>query len=58
MDKHLGVPFNPLVEFLVRNFRVFEADFVADDEARLGSASDDQVAQVAVVGFDVALSCC
>jgi hypothetical protein len=58
MDKHLGVPFDPLVEFFVRNFRVFEADFVADDEARPGSASDDQVTQVAVVGFDVALSCC
>ena len=56
MNQHLGVAINPLVELLVRLRRIVDVDVVTDDEAGLGAAGDDQVAQVAVVGFDVALA--
>lgn len=56
MNQHLGVAIDALIELLVRLRRVVDVDVVADDEAGLGAAGDDQVAQVAVVGFDVALA--
>jgi hypothetical protein len=56
MNKHLGIAIDPLVELLVRDGRILDADLMADDEAGFGFAGDDQVALVAVVGFDVALA--
>lgn len=56
MNQHLGVAIDPPVELVVRLGRVVDVDLMADDEAGRGAAGDDQVAQVAVVGFDVALA--
>lgn len=56
MDEHLGIPVDALIEFLVRDRGVGEGDVVADDEARVGAAGDDQVAQLPVVVLDVALA--
>lgn len=56
MNQHLGVAINPLIELLVRLRCLVDVDVVADNEAGLGAAGDDQVAQVAIVGFDVALA--
>lgn len=56
MNQHLGVAMDALIELLVRLRGVVDVDVVTDDEAGLGAARDDQVAQVAVVGFDVALA--
>lgn len=56
MDEHLGVPINTLIKLFVRNLCVLDVDLVRHDEAGLGSARDDQVAQVAVVGLDIALA--
>lgn len=44
MNKHLGVPINPLVEFFICLWRVLDRDLVADDEAGLRPTIDDQVA--------------
>lgn len=41
MNKHLGIPVDPPIEFLVRGRRILDADFVADDEAGLGFTGDD-----------------
>ncbi len=58
MNKHLSVAIDSLIEFLVCNGSVLDGDLVADNEAGLGSAGYDEVAQVAVVGFDVTLAGC
>ena len=55
MDEDLGVPVDPLVKFVIRNLGVFDADFVRHDKAGLGLASNDEVAEISVVGLDVAL---
>ena len=57
MDQHLGITLNPLVKLLICLRCVIDVDLMTDDEARFGAAGDDQVSEVAVVGFDVALAC-
>ena len=57
MDQHLGITLNPLVKLLICLRCVIDVDLMADDEAGFGAAGDDQVSEVAVVGFDVALAC-
>ena len=57
MQQHLRISINSLVEFLIRLGRRVDADVVADDETRVCAAGDDEVAEVAVVLFDVALAC-
>ena len=56
VDEHLGVPVNTLIKLFVRNLGVVDVDLVRHDEAGLGSARNDQVAKVAVVGLDIALA--
>jgi hypothetical protein len=58
MNKHLRIPINPLIELLVRVRSIFDADLMTDDEAGFCASGYDQVAQVAVVGLDVALAGC
>lgn len=41
MDQHLGVPLDSLVELLVCDLGLVDADFVAYDEGGLGLAGDD-----------------
>lgn len=38
MNKNLGVPINPLIKLLVRNFRFVNVDLMRDDKTGLGSA--------------------
>ena len=49
MNQHLGVPFNPLVELIVRHLRIVNANLMAHHETRLRFAGNDQVSQVAIV---------
>lgn len=56
MDQNLGVPFDSLIELVVRDLGILDADLVADDEARLGFTSDDQVTEVPVVLLYIALT--
>jgi hypothetical protein len=56
MNNDLGISFNPLIELVICNFRFIEADLMRDDEARLCFAGDDQVAQLSVVRFYIALA--
>lgn len=55
MNQHLGVPVDPLVELVIRHFSILDTDLVADDEAGLGLAGDDEVPQVPVVCLDITL---
>lgn len=56
MNNDFGIPVLPLIKLFVRDHGVVEGDLVGDDEARLGPPRDDEVAEIAVVGFDVALA--
>jgi len=56
MEQDLSVPVNSPVKLVIRLHSFIETDFVAHDKTWLGSSSYDQVAKVAVVGFDVALA--
>lgn len=58
VNEHLGVAVGSLVEFLICIWRIIDTDLMADDEAGSGLASDDEVAEVAIIGFDVALAGC
>lgn len=57
MNNDLGVSVNPLIKLLVCCLCVFDSDFVRDNKARLCFTGYDQVAELAVVGFYVALAC-
>lgn len=56
MDQDLGVSLDSLVELVVGNLRVIDADLVRNHERWLGLARDDQVSEVSVVLLDVALT--
>src|SRR5690606_10694770 len=56
LEHYLRVALDPLVELLVGLRRLLERHPVADDEARLGAAGDDQVAQEDVVLLHVGLA--
>ena len=58
MYQHLSIPILPAVKLAICTRRIINGDVVTDDEAGVGDTGDDEVAQVAVVGFDVALACC
>jgi hypothetical protein len=56
MNNDLGISFNPLIKLVICNFRLIEANLMRDDEARPCFASDDQVAQLSIVRFYIALA--
>lgn len=56
MQQHFRESVDTFVEFVVCHRRIFEAEFVGDDEGWLCAAADDQVAEVSVVRFHVALA--
>jgi len=56
MDQHLRIPIDALIELLIRARRVIDVDLMGDHKTRLRAPGDDQVAQVAIVGLDVALA--
>ena len=49
VQENLGISLDALVEFLVRNGRLLEANVVRDDEGWLGASCDDQITQISVV---------
>jgi hypothetical protein len=57
MDQHLRVPLNPLVELLIRSRGLVDAHVMGHDEAGLGPARDDQITEITVIRFDIALAC-
>jgi hypothetical protein len=56
MDQHLGVALDSLVKLVVRDLGVIDADLMTDHERRFRLSSDDQITQISVVLFDIALS--
>lgn len=58
VDQDLGVSVFPLVELVVCDLSIVDGDFMRDNKAGLGLASDDEISQVPVVCLDVALAGC
>jgi hypothetical protein len=56
MDKHLRIPVNPLVEFLIRHLCILDRNLMANHKARLCLPRNDQIPQVPVIRLDIALS--
>ena len=56
MQQDFGVSVDSSVKLVIRLNGFLETDFVAHDKTRLGSSSYDQIAEVTIVGLDVALS--
>jgi hypothetical protein len=56
VEQHLGVAIDSLVELVVSINSLVNVDFVRNDKGRLGTAGDDEVAELTVVGLDVALA--
>lgn len=56
MNQHLGIPVLPLVKFVVGHFRIIDGDLMGDNEARLRLASNDEISQISIVRFDIALA--
>lgn len=56
MNQHLGISLDPLIKLLICRRGIVDGDLVADNEAGLRLAGDDQVAEIPVVVLDVALA--
>jgi hypothetical protein len=57
VEQNLGVTIDSLVELVVSIDSLIDVNFVRNDERRLSTARDDEVAELTVVGLDVALAC-
>lgn len=57
VEQDLGVTINSLVELVVSIDSLVNVNFVRNDERGLSTARDDEVAELTVVGLDVALAC-
>lgn len=55
MDENLRVSIDSLVELLIGNFNVIDTNLMRYNEARLCLACNNEISEVAVVMFDVAL---
>lgn len=56
MNQHLRVTLDPLVELDIGIWCLVDGHFVGDHKRRFCFAGDDQIAEVAIVGLDIALS--
>jgi hypothetical protein len=56
VKQHLGVPINSLIKLVVSIDSLVNVDFMRNDKGRLGTARDDEIAELTVVGLDVALA--
>jgi hypothetical protein len=56
MNQDLRVPILPTIEFRISLGRFIYPNFVAHNEGWFGTPRDDHITQVAVVGFNVALT--
>ena len=57
MQQHLGVAIDSLVKLLISIDSLVNVDFVRNNEGGLSTAGNDEVAELTVVGLDVALTC-
>jgi hypothetical protein len=57
MKQDLSIPVNPPVELVVRLYRIVNTTLMRHHKRRLSPAADNEVAQVSIVRFDIALSC-
>lgn len=55
MDNNLRIPILSLIKLLISSLRISKSDLVRNHKAGLRFPRNDHIAQVAVVGFDVAL---
>lgn len=56
VKEHLAKAVNAFVELVISHGRVVKPKLVRNDETGLRATGDDQVAQVPIVGLDVALA--
>ena len=56
MNQHLRIPLDPLIELLIRRRRLLDRALTRHNEAQVGSARDDHVAQVEAIVLDVVLT--
>ena len=57
MEQDLGVTIDSPIELVVGIDSLVNVDLVRNDERRLSTTRDDEVAELTVVGLDVALAC-
>lgn len=55
MQQDLCVSLNPLVKLLVGRWRIFKGALVGYYERGFRSSRDDQITQISIVFFDIAL---
>ena len=58
MYQYLDISIFPSIKFFVRMWGIIDFNLMADHEARFRTPGDDEVSQVAVIRFHVALSSC
>lgn len=56
MDQYFRISVDTAVELVIRVRSVVNVDFMADYEAGLGLASNNQIAQISIISLDVTLS--
>jgi hypothetical protein len=56
MDQNLGIPILPAIKLRISLRRLINADLMTDDKRWFGPPRDNHIAQVAIVGLDVALA--
>jgi hypothetical protein len=56
VEQHLCVSINSLVKLVVSINSLVNVDFVRNDKGGLGTARDDEIAELTVVSLDVALA--
>jgi hypothetical protein len=56
VEQHLCVSINSLVKLVVSINSLVDVDFVRNDKGGLGTARDDEIAELTVVSLDVALA--
>jgi len=55
VNQHFGISLDPLVKFVVRDLRVFDANLMAYNKGRFRLPSNDQISKISVVLLDIAL---
>lgn len=56
MNQHLSISIDTPIKLVIGTFSFFNTDLVRHDEAWLGLAGNYKIAEIAVVGLDVALA--
>lgn len=56
MNNYFSIPFNALIKLCICGFCVIQTNLMRHNKTRRCLSSDDQVSQLAVVGFNIALT--